>query len=183
MPAEGQSVPVAFILQHWRALAVGAAVLALLTFAGWEKLRADHLALTIAEAGRKQAEHAVKLQTRQAEVSDKVGAKAAEAVAKVETRTRTLIREVPVYVTPEADRLYRLPVGWVRLHDAQVLSVPADPPGPADAEPSDVAASQALATVLDNYGSCQADQERLKALQAWITEQRAVDMRSRKVGG
>ena len=39
---------------------------------------------------------------------------------QVRTITRRLIEKVPIYVTPQTDRAFPLPWGFVRLHDAAV---------------------------------------------------------------
>jgi len=98
--------------------------------------------------------------------------------ARVETRIvyRTITERIPVYVTPEIDRDYLLPVGFVRLHDAAASgSASALPDGagePADA-PSGVPLSSAAATIVGNYASCTDDRARLKGWQDWYAEQRA----------
>ncbi len=98
--------------------------------------------------------------------------------ARVETRIvyRTITERIPVYVTPEIDRDYPVPVGFVRLHDAAAAgSAPALPDGsgePADA-PSGIPLSAVAATVFPNYADCADDRARLKGWQDWYAEQRA----------
>jgi hypothetical protein len=156
-------------------LMAGCAVLALA--AGWEKIRADDLDLKIARAGMKASEAARGVEHARADITDRIGAKSAAAQVKIEYRTRTLIREVPTYVTPATDAHFgNLPWGFVRLYNAQLSG--ADPlsiaPGQPDDAPSDVAPSAALGVELSNLGSCQADQQQLADLQGWVEEQRAV---------
>lgn len=112
-----------------------------------------------------------------AEITQDVG-QAVEA-ARVETRVvyRTITERIPVYVTPEIDRDYPVPVGFVRLHDAAAAggSAPtlSDRPGePADA-PSGIPLSAVADTVTGNYAGCADDRARLKGWQDWYAEQRA----------
>lgn len=97
-----------------------------------------------------------------------------EGDRQIEERTRTIVKEVPRYVTVEADRACPIPAGFVRLHDAAAAGedgVPADPPaGSSDAAASGVALSTVAATVVDNYGTCQRNAEQLIALQQYLRE-------------
>lgn len=106
---------------------------------------------------------------RQAVASATVGATVTERQAQVRTVTQTLIKEVPIYVTAEADRRCDVPAGFVRLHDAAAAGLPAapDPAGrPADAA-SGVALSAVGETVVANYGACRTAIEQLTGWQAW----------------
>ena len=105
----------------------------------------------------------------------------ADAAARVVTRYvdrvrtvrevgETIVREVPVYVPVEADADCRIPVGFVRLHDAAAAGdgLP-QPAGAADAAPAGVALSAVAETVAGNYTACHETGEQLSALQAWAT--------------
>lgn len=93
---------------------------------------------------------------------------------RIETRTVTLIREVPTYVTPAADARCVVPVGFVRYHDAAAseATLPPASGGSLDA-PSGVELSAVAATVAGNYGA--AFQWRAEAVtwRAWYAEQKA----------
>lgn len=82
----------------------------------------------------------------------------------------TIIREVPRYVSIEADRACVVPVGFVRVHDAAAAGVPpaAEGAGDADAPAPGVALSTVAATVADNYTTCHAIAEQVIALQAHV---------------
>jgi hypothetical protein len=84
--------------------------------------------------------------------------------------TTTIIRqEVPRYVTPETDRRYLLPNGFVWLHDAAALGVsPGQRTGDPDAPSASVAASRAADVIVSNYGICHENAEQLTALQDWV---------------
>lgn len=115
----------------------------------------------------------IEVERKRDAVSAEVGAKAAKAVERERVVTRTLIQKVPVYVAPETDRRFPLPVGFVRVHDAAVSGAEPlpDPAGRADGSASDVAASEAAGVVAANYGDCRADQAKLSALQDWNRRQ------------
>ncbi|WP_213159219.1 hypothetical protein [Pseudomonas aeruginosa] len=144
---------------------VGLAVIAGLLFAlGWIKGSSDE------QAKAKQIETA---QLRQAfeqgqalgVVRDRVVTKYVDRVQVVEKVGRTIIKEVPVYVSAEADRACTVPAGFVRLHDAGAASLPAPAPaGAADARPAGVALSTVAETVVGNYTTCNGNAEQLKSL-------------------
>ncbi len=134
-----------------------------------------HARGVVAERGRWEARlradqaQAAKVAEVQAVAGATVGAAVAERQAEIRILRQTLIREVPRYVTVEADARCAVPVGFVRLHDAAAAGVPtvADTAGqPADA-PSGLALSAVAETVADNYGACHADAEALRGWQAW----------------
>lgn len=94
---------------------------------------------------------------------------------RIETRTVTLIKEIPAYVTPAADARCVIPVGFVRLYDAAASGEASLPPaagGSLDA-PSGVDLSDVLETDVWNYGA--AYQWRAEALtwRAWYRDQKA----------
>lgn len=92
-----------------------------------------------------------------------------QRAAEIREVTRTVIKEIPVYVTPEADAACAVPPGFVRVHDAAVLGLPIDHPS---VEPDGASAAPALsavaATVAHNYGTCNDIRERLIALQGYV---------------
>lgn len=92
----------------------------------------------------------------------------------VHDTTNSIQLQVPAYVPPSTDRAFPLPLGFVRLHDAAATGVPeVDGPGPADAEPSTIAASTALSVIVGNYGTCHETTEQLIALQDWERQREA----------
>jgi len=92
-----------------------------------------------------------------------------DRVQVVRDTTATIRQEIPRYVTPDADRRYLLPDGFVWLHDAAALGVPpGQRPGDPDAASEGVAASRALDVIVSNYGVCHENAEQLTALQAWV---------------
>lgn len=99
---------------------------------------------------------------------------------QVEIRTvyRDLIKEVPVYVTAEADRRGYVPYGFVRLLDAAAAGRPAPAPVPgsapgADEAPSGFVLSDVAGSVVGNYETCQVWRSVAEGWQRWYVEQRA----------
>lgn len=84
----------------------------------------------------------------------------------------TVIKEVPRYVTVQADAACVVPRGFVRLHDAAAAGAVPDPDtGDADAAPSGVALSAVAGTVAANYTDSHANSEQLSALQQALRDQ------------
>tara|TARA_R110000868_G_scaffold26471_6_gene101832 strand:- start:108 stop:635 length:528 start_codon:yes stop_codon:yes gene_type:complete len=104
---------------------------------------------------------------------------AAKSHIQIETVTRTIIREVPKYVTVETDAKFPLPCGFIRLHDASASgsspsSIPLAP-GELDGSACPVTASEAASIIADNYGTALAWRSQLISWQAWAKQQEAID--------
>ena len=123
-------------------------------------LKADNAALSVALEREKASEHVV--------------VKYVDRLQVVAGRTQTIIREVPVYVTPEADARCVIPVGFVRLHDSAAEGRPVEPTGTPDAPAEGVSLSTVTETVVGNYGAAHENAEQLRALQDWIRAQQAI---------
>lgn len=99
-----------------------------------------------------------------------------KAKAQIEYRTKLLVKEVPVYVTPAADDRCIVPVGFVRLHDQAAsggqASLSQAPGGPLDA-PSGIPLSDAISTVIGNYGVAYDWRAEAMAWRRWYAEQSA----------
>jgi hypothetical protein len=111
-----------------------------------------------------------KTQTKAVAVVDAHAAKhAAAAQIQIVTRTRTLLKEVPTYVTVRSPCI---PWGALRLHDAAVLGVDAStlqpPAGQSDDACSDVAPAAFVAGVVANYGAARQNAQQLNDLEADI---------------
>lgn len=108
------------------------------------------------------------------QITDQSRANLDREKVRIQTRTVTLIKEVPTYVTPAADDRCIVPVGFVRLHDAAASAseLPAASGGPLDA-PSGVDLSAVASVVAENYGT--AFQWRAEAMtwRAWYRDQKA----------
>ena len=84
----------------------------------------------------------------------------------------TIIKEVPRYVSAQADAACVIPGGFVRLHDAAAAgTVPDSSAGDVDAAPSGVALSTVAGTVTANYTDSLANSEQLSTLQQVLRDQ------------
>jgi hypothetical protein len=165
------------LLAIWKPLAIaGCAGLVIGSGGAWwlRDQMAANAKLDSARKDTKAAVQVIKRTDQAARVTESVGARVEKRAVEIRYITRTLIKEVPVYVTAEADRLYPVPVGAVRLHDlAAQGSAPAIPDGsgePVDT-PSGVAMSAFVATVVDNYGVCREVRGQVIGWQEWYAEQ------------
>ena len=106
--------------------------------------------------------------TRQAVVIVETVTKFVDRVRIVKEKANITTKEVPVYVTSQADADCVINNGFVRLHDA--ASAGTLPPGPSDtdAAAAAVALSTVAETVAANYGACHENAEQLIALQGWV---------------
>lgn len=107
-------------------------------------------------------------QKRAAEIRERIVVKYVQKQAEIREVTKEIVREVPVFVPPEADAACVIPNGFVRVHDAAAQGVLPGAPAGTDAAPSGVALSSVASTVAGNYGICHECEAQLKALQGWI---------------
>ncbi|QWP79489.1 hypothetical protein J5226_21235 [Lysobacter sp. K5869] len=92
-----------------------------------------------------------------------------DRVQVVREKAQIITREVPVYVTPNADAACVVPVGFVRLHDAAAANEPAGPAtGNPDAPAEGVALSDVAAVVADNYATAHENAEQVTGLQDYV---------------
>ena len=153
---------------YYRALILAALAVAVAGF-GWIKGAAHVQARWQAEQ-LAQAVATSEQQARQAQATVEVVTVYVDRIQTVQAKTKTIIKEIPVYVTKEADADCTINRGFVRLHDAAATAADLpNPAGPADAGASGIALSTVAATVTTNYGLCHETAEQLTALQEWIT--------------
>ncbi len=109
--------------------------------------------------------------------TQRIGEAAARAQVQIRTVTETLVKEVPVYVTVEADRQCTVPLGFVRVLDAAAAGrgtpVP-DPAGQPNDAPSGLELSAVAASVTGNYGTYAEVARQLTDLQNWVRTQQAL---------
>lgn len=125
----------------------------------------------LGQAARVQVKHIVatsKVQTKAvAAVDAHVAPAAAAAQVRIVTQTRTLLKEVPVYVPVRSPCITW---GALRLHDAAVLGVDAStlqpPAGQPDSACSDVDPIAFMAGVVANYGVARQNAQQLNDLEA-----------------
>lgn len=141
---------------------------------GWKLRDADyqrHLKAD-AEAALKASERARDTEATNEQTSQEVGREVEEKQAEIRYVTRTILKEVPIYVSPESDARCTVPYGFVRLHDAAATG---NPPAPATAEqPNDAASgvdlSAVASTVVDNYGYTRELEQQVIGWQTWYTQ-------------
>jgi len=112
-------------------------------------------------------------------------AQSREVNTVIETKFVTKIKVVKetVYANQEIikevagaqlDSQCTLPKSTVVLHDSASRNEVARGPGSTDGSPSGVEAHQLLEAVVDNYGSCHENIEKLKAWQEWYRAQKQI---------
>lgn len=96
-------------------------------------------------------------------------------LAKVRVVTREIIKEVPVYVSPESDAGCTVPSGFVQLHNDAAAGVPpaSDTPVVPHDTPSGVALSEVATAVAENYGTCRELREQVIGWQEWYRREKA----------
>lgn len=142
----------------YRWLAIAALAVALIGF-GWIK-----------GAGHVQAQWDAAVRERQAQATAKVVTQYVDRVRVVREKGDTIIKEVPVYVSVQADAACTISRGFVRLHDAAAAGELPEPARDADAAATGIALSAVAGTVAANYQTCHENAEQLRALQTWIRE-------------
>lgn len=144
----------------------------------YHKGRADersHQAELQAKAVAAATRTAAKQDAQAAGVSVEVAKATTEKQVEYRTITKTLIKEVPRYVTAQADAACVIPVGFVRLHDVAAGSgqalFPAAPGGSVDA-PTGLDLSAVSSTVVANYGTAHLWRAEAEGWRAWYLKQR-----------
>ena len=151
---------------RWLALVLLAA--ALIGF-GWVK-GAGHVQTQWDAAVQKQTLQVAAVRERQAQATVKVVTQYVDRVRVVRAKGDTIIKEVPVYVSVQADAACTINRGFVRLHDAAAAGDLPESARDADAAPAGIALSAVAGTVAANYQTCHENAEQLRALQTWIRE-------------
>ena len=120
------------------------------------------------EATIEAQRHTIETGIKQAVVSDQTVTKYVDRVQIVQGKSRTIIKEIPIYVKDTCT----LSADWRMLHDSAVKSELPDPT--RDSDEGTVAATDALETVAANYGICHENSQTLQALQSWVREQSSI---------
>jgi len=85
--------------------------------------------------------------------------------------TREIIRDT---AGQQLDAQCSLPRSTVSLHDSASLNQVPDRAAAVDGAPSGIKASQLLDRVVENYGACHENAEKLRAWQEWYREQKTI---------
>ena len=115
-----------------------------------------------------------KKETASAEVTTKVVTKYINKVQIVKEKGNEIIKQVPVYITKDADTKCDVPTGFVMLHDSASRNEVPDPTRKVDGSTSPIKISGVAETVVDNYTTYHQVAEQLRSLQEWIKEQQKV---------
>lgn len=112
---------------------------------------------------------AKKIDDKRESITPVVEAKHAEVVTKIVTVTKTLVKEVPVYVK---DTDCPMSGGFRVYHDAAANGEVPDASSIPDAAPAP--AQDVATTVAENYGACNIIRQNLIHLQSWVAAQKAL---------
>ncbi len=92
-----------------------------------------------------------------------------DRVQYVHVQGKTITKEIPIHVTPEADAACVVPVGFVRIHDAAAANTAPEPPaGDPDAPAPGLTLSAVAETVTENYTQYHALGAQLIGLQDYV---------------
>lgn len=145
--------------------------------AGWKVRDADyqrHLKAD-ARAALEASEGARATEAKNEKTATDIGRQVEEAKTEIQIVTRTLIKEVPIHVTAQADAHCVVPLGFVRLHDAAATGGPA--PSYASGESPDQASgvelSGVVSSVTDNYGYTRELEAQVISWQEWYARVKA----------
>lgn len=137
---------------------------------------ASRAALKAAKTEVTRANNVVKVEQKSDRATQAVATDVAAKTVEIQTRTVEIVKEVPVYVTVEADRRCDITDGFVRLHDAAATGhdpIPYSAGQSPDAS-GGVEASAVAATVAQNYGQCLVWKTQVEGWQRWYAEQRSL---------
>jgi hypothetical protein len=117
------------------------------------------------EAQIKAQAHSIETGIKQAVVSDQAITKYVDRVQIVQGKSREIIKEVKVYVQDTCT----LSADWRLWHNNAVYNAVSDTT--RDSDEATVTATDALETVIRNYGICHENSTTLSSLQEWVREQ------------
>jgi hypothetical protein len=113
-------------------------------------------------------------ETQSAQVNTVIETRVVEKVKVVKQNVyinKEIIREV---AGAQLDATCTLPRSSVVLHDSASGNQVADRAAATDGTPSGIEAHRLLETVVENYGACHENADKLKAWQAWYREQKII---------
>ncbi len=126
-----------------------------------------------AEAAARQ--RAAQVAKTQAQVTKAASGAYTATAGHIQTITRTIVKNVPTYITPAVDRGFPLSSRFVLVLDSAASgnNLPALPNSTASTPDtaSPVATSTAAGIIASNYGSCRATSAQLSALQGWLADE------------
>ena len=167
------------MLKPWHAELLVVAGIFLVGFGagyGVRDFRATQEALQDARRDVKAVNDVIRVEQKSDQATQTVAEEVATKTQAIQVRTVEIIKEVPVYVTVEADAKCDVTDGFVRLHDAAATGTPPVPYGPGESPdtPGGVEASTIAATVAENYGQCLVWKSQVEGWQSWYAAQRSL---------
>ena len=132
-----------------------------------------YVKLTVLQAREAQAgRQVVALQARQLAIATRANAAQAAVQLRIQTVTKTLIKEVPVYVDRQAVAACTVNTGFVRLYNAAVVgeSLPggdANTASGANDAPSGVGLDTVARVSITNLGKAHSAIEQVRGWQTW----------------
>ena len=165
------------MILNWQGYAMAGTVGLAVGFGGGWKLR-DLIAASDARKAAveavKQANKTIAKTQQSAVITQGVGERVEKAQVEIRYQTREVVRNVPFYVTKEADRRCDVPLGFVRLHDASATGKAAVPYGSGESAdtPSGLVLSTVSSTVGENYGYARELEQQVIGWQSWYAEQK-----------
>jgi hypothetical protein len=158
------------LLAGWKGYAILGALCACLGAAGsWRVMLWREQAI----AGQR-VRHAVQAVERRGKITFDVEMNFEMARLKDSATMTKRQEEVHTHVTPEIDRDYPVPCGFVRVFNAGTHGPIPDPAGCPDDAPSGIALSTVGETETRNDGQYDQVADQLRALQEWVRQQQAV---------
>lgn len=109
-----------------------------------------------------------------AEATTKVVTKYIDRVTVVKENGNAILKEVPKFVSQDADAKCVVPNGFVLLHDSASRNEVPDSTRGVDEGASKVKLSGVATTVTENYTTYHQVSEQLKSLQEWIRTQQSI---------
>jgi hypothetical protein len=113
-------------------------------------------------------------ETASVETTVKVVTKYVNKVQIVKEKGNEIIKQVPVYITKDADAKCDVPTGFVVLHDSASRNEVPDATRKSDVTTSTIKISGVAETVVDNYTTYHEVAQQLRSLQEWVREQQKI---------
>jgi hypothetical protein len=115
-----------------------------------------------------------KKDTASAEATTKVITEYVTKIQVVREKGDTIVKQIPTYITKDADAKCDVSNSFVMLHDSASQNEIPDSTRTIDAGTSKVKISGVAETVIDNYTTYYEVAEQLKSLQQWIKSQESI---------
>jgi hypothetical protein len=109
-----------------------------------------------------------------ADTTTRVVTKYVTKVEVIKENGNAIVKEIPKYISANADGQCAIPNGFVLLHDSASLNEIPDSTRSVDGGASNVKLSGVAETVTTNYTTYYKVAEQLKSLQEWVKEQQSI---------